>query len=131
MTTLAQVHAGGLRHVRADRRTNEWRAPGRRTITRAATNERQVVIALSGGELLYFELDAAGQLQETEKRDMAGEVACLDIGPLPEGRQRSRFLAVASFDSSVRVLSLDPADTMKVLTSVRTRALSRACAALP
>ena len=109
-----QVHAGGLRHVRKDRRTNEWRVPGRRTITRAATNERQVVIALSGGELLYFELDAAGQLAEAEKRDMAGEVACLDLGPLPEGRQRSRFLAVASFDSSVRVLSLDPADTMKV-----------------
>ena len=59
----AQVHAGGLRHIRADRRVNEWRAPGRRTITRAATNERQAVIVLSGGELLYFELDAAGQLQ--------------------------------------------------------------------
>ena len=73
-----------------------------------------MVIALSGGELLYFELDAAGQLQETEKRDMAGDVACLDIGPLPEGQQRSRFLAVGSFDSSVRVLSLDPADTLKV-----------------
>jgi hypothetical protein len=58
-----QVHAGGLRHIRADRRVNEWRAPGRRTITRAATNERQAVIVLSGGDLLYFELDAAGQLQ--------------------------------------------------------------------
>ena len=59
----AQVHGGGLRHIRADRRVNEWRAPGRRTITKAATNERQAVIVLSGGELLYFELDAAGQLQ--------------------------------------------------------------------
>ena len=58
-----QVHGGGLRHIRADRRVNEWRAPGRRTITKAATNERQAVIVLSGGELLYFELDAAGQLQ--------------------------------------------------------------------
>ena len=74
----------------------------------------QVVIALSGGELMYFELDAAGMLAEAEKRDMAGEVAALDLGPLPEGSQRSRFLAVASFDSSVRVLSLDPADTLKV-----------------
>ena len=45
------------------------------------------------------------------------KVAALDIGPLPEGRQRSRFLAVASFDSSVRVLSLDPADTLKVRSS--------------
>ncbi len=62
-----QVHGGGLRHIRADRRVNEWRAPGRRTITKAATNERQAVIVLSGGELLYFELDAAGQLQVRQK----------------------------------------------------------------
>lgn len=48
--SLLQVHAGGLRHIRTDRRINEWRAPGRRAITRAATNSRQVVIALSGAQ---------------------------------------------------------------------------------
>jgi Mono-functional DNA-alkylating methyl methanesulfonate N-term len=37
----AQVHGAGLRHIKADRRVNEWRAPGRRTIMKAATNERQ------------------------------------------------------------------------------------------
>ena len=67
-----QVHAGGLRHIRADRRVNEWRAPGRRTITKAATNERQAVIVLSGGELLYFELDAAGQLQVRRRVEHQG-----------------------------------------------------------
>ena len=51
-----QIHPGGLRHIRSDRRINEWRAPGRKTIVKAATNERQVVIALSGGEVIYFEL---------------------------------------------------------------------------
>lgn len=53
-----QVFPGGLRHIRPDRRINEWRAPSRRTIVRATSNERQVVIALSGGEVLYFELNA-------------------------------------------------------------------------
>lgn len=74
-----------------------------------------MVIALSGGELLYFELDAMGQLAQTDKKEMGGDVAALDVGPVPPGRQRSRFLAVGSFDSTIRVLSLDPADTMKVL----------------
>jgi len=37
------VHGAGLRHIKADRRVNEWRAPGRRTIMKAATNERQVL----------------------------------------------------------------------------------------
>ena len=96
-----QVHAAGLRHIRSDKRVNEWRAPGRRTITKAATNERQVVIALSGGECIYFEQDAMGQLVETEKKEMSGDVACLDVGPVPEGRQRSRFLAVGSYDNTV------------------------------
>ncbi len=96
-----QVHPQGLRHIRADKRVNEWRAPGRRTITKAATNERQVVISLSGGECIYFEQDTMGQLVETEKKEMSGDVACLDVGPVPEGRQRSRFLAVGSYDNTV------------------------------
>jgi splicing factor 3B subunit 3 len=51
------VYPNGLRHIRPDRRINEWRAPGRKTIARATTNERQVAIALTGGEVLYFELN--------------------------------------------------------------------------
>ena len=56
---------------------------------------------MTGGEVLYFELNALGQLAETERKDMAGDVACLDIGPVPEGRQRARFLVVGSYDSTV------------------------------
>ena len=103
---LLQVHPHGLRHIRSDKRVNEWRAPGRRTITKAATNERQVVIALSGGECIYFEQDTMGQLVETEKKEMSGDVACLDVGPVPEGRQRSRFLAVGSYDNTVSAVPL-------------------------
>ena len=55
----------------------------------AAVNERQVIIALTGGELIYFELDMPGNLIEVEKKDLGIDVACLDIGPIPEGRQRS------------------------------------------
>lgn len=99
-----QVHPGGLRHIRSDRRINEWRAPGRKTITQAATNERQVVISITGGELIYFELAAAGTLIETEKRESGGDVASLHIGPIPAGRQRSRFLAVGGYDATVSLL---------------------------
>ena len=54
---VPQVYPEGIRHIRADKRVNEWRSPGKRTISRAAINDRQVVIALSGGELVYFEMD--------------------------------------------------------------------------
>lgn len=54
---LVQVYPDGIRHIRADRRVNEWKAPNKKTIVKCAVNQRQVVIALSGGELVYFEMD--------------------------------------------------------------------------
>ena len=113
--SLLQVHPGGLRHVRADGRVNEWRTPGRKTVTRATVNRRQAAIALSGGELVYFELDQTGQLMEIEKLETSGDVACLHIGPVPEGLLRSKFLAVGSFDSTVRILSLGAEDCLQTM----------------
>lgn len=51
------MYPDGIRHIRADRRVNEWKAPGKRTIIKCALNRRQVAIALAGGEIVYFELD--------------------------------------------------------------------------
>lgn len=49
---ITQIHPNGLRHIRADKRIQEWKTPGKKTIVRSAVNARQVVIALSGGELV-------------------------------------------------------------------------------
>ncbi|KAG4398165.1 hypothetical protein AAZX31_10G276300 [Glycine max] len=114
--SLMQVHPNGIRHIREDGRINEWRTPGKRSISKVGSNTLQVVIALSGGELIYFEMDVTGQLMEVEKHEMSGDVACLDIAPVPEGRQRSRFLAVGSYDKTIRILSLDPDDCMQALS---------------
>lgn len=44
----------------------EWRAPGKKQIEKACANERQVVLALAGGEIIFFELDEAMQnIQES------------------------------------------------------------------
>ena len=112
---MMQVHPTGIRHVRADGRATEWKPPKGKPILHAAANNRQVVLALSGGEVIYFELDASGALAEMDKKDMGHEVACLEIGAVPDGRQRSRFLAVGGWDNTIRILSLDPDDCMTVL----------------
>ncbi len=71
--SLVQVYAEGIRHVRADGRVNEWKAPPRRGITHCAVNNRQLIVALAGGEIVYFETDAAGQLNEySERMQMPG-----------------------------------------------------------
>lgn len=114
---LVQVYPQGIRQIRSDRRVSEWRAPGNRVIEKAACNRRQIVIALSGGELVYFELDNSGQLNEyQDRKEMTANVTTLCLGPIPEGRQRSRFLAVGCADNTVRVISLDPDSCMQSLS---------------
>ena len=61
---LVQVYPEGIRHIRADKRVNEWKAPGKKTVMNCAVNRRQVVIALSGGELVYFEMDPVSLKQD-------------------------------------------------------------------
>lgn len=112
--SLIQVHPKGIRHIHIDRRVDEWPAPQHRTIVAAAANERQVAVALSSGEVVYFEMDTDGSLAEyDEKRQMSGTVTALSLGDVPSGRVRSSFLAVGCDDSTVRILSLDPDSTLE------------------
>jgi splicing factor 3B subunit 3 len=62
-------------------------------ITQSSCNNRQVVIALSNNEIVYFELDNLGQLNEFHERlEMTAAILSLSVGPIPEGRTRSKFL---------------------------------------
>ncbi|XP_037069404.1 splicing factor 3B subunit 3-like [Pollicipes pollicipes] len=114
---LVQIYPDGIRHIRADKRVNEWKAPGKKTIVKCAVNQRQVVIALTGGEVVYFEMDTTGQLNEyTDRRTMSSDVVCMALGSVPQGEQRSRFLAVGLTDNTVRIISLDPSDCLAPLS---------------
>ncbi|KAK4936787.1 pre-mRNA-splicing factor rse1, partial [Elasticomyces elasticus] len=106
--SLVQIHSRGMRHVTADGAVDEWPAPAHRTIVAAATNRRQICLALSSGELAYFELDSDGALAEfSDRREISGTVTSLDMGMIPEGRERSMFVVVGCDDQTIRVLSLD------------------------
>uniref|UniRef100_A0AAV1UXA1 DNA damage-binding protein 1 n=1 Tax=Peronospora matthiolae TaxID=2874970 RepID=A0AAV1UXA1_9STRA len=108
-----QIHANGIRHVPRFQPVTEWKAPGKKVIERCAANSRQVVISLAGGEVIYFELGQSGELAEKGKLDLGFEVCSLDLGEVPEGRQRFQFMAVGSWDNTVRILSLDPNDLFR------------------
>jgi splicing factor 3B subunit 3 len=114
--SYVQVHPQGIRHLLAGR-TNEWRAPGNKRVVCASGNERQIVIALSGGEIVFFELDDTKQLGEVAKRDMNYEVTCLSVQPIPLNRHRGNFLGVGGVDNTVRILSLDRERPLKQLSA--------------
>ncbi|KAF2843800.1 pre-mRNA-splicing factor rse1 [Patellaria atrata CBS 101060] len=107
--TLIQVYPKGIRQILANGEIKEWPSPQHRSIVAATSNQRQVAIALSSGELVYFEADSDNTLAEyDEKRQMSGGVTALSLGELPPGRLRTNFLAVGCDDSTVRIMSVAP-----------------------
>lgn len=85
----------------------------------------QVVIALSESQIIYFELNATGQLLEVEKKEMSDEIASLGIAQVPEGRQRAPFVIVGCYDQTVRVLSLEPGEALKTKATQTVPAIPR------
>lgn len=119
--------------MRSDGRAAEWHPPRGKPIAHASSNEKQLVIGLAGGEVIYFELDATGALSELDKKDLGLELSCLELGGVPPGRARSRFVAAGGVDNTIRILSLDPDESMNVLSvlALPAQAESAALARLP
>ena len=61
---LMQVYSKGIRLIHSDKRVKEWQPPTNKKITKISCNNQQVVIAMTGGELAYFELDRFQNLTE-------------------------------------------------------------------
>ncbi|RHY28438.1 hypothetical protein DYB32_005979 [Aphanomyces invadans] len=60
-----------------------WSPSASQRITVAAANPTQVIVALSGGVLVYFEIAGqANSLVQKAQTKLAHEIACLDITPL-------------------------------------------------
>ena len=105
---LCQVHPAGVRHIQKGQ-AKQWHCPGLKRIECASTNESQVIIALAGGEVIYFELDPmSGSLTESATRNMGADVCSLDVGTISKGKSRSMFAAVGCRDQTVRIVSLEP-----------------------
>lgn len=115
---LVQVHPRGIRHILASKQVNEWGTPlledGTPTsIVAATTNERQVVVALDSHEIVYFELDMDGQLNEyQERRDIGASIITMSMAACPTGSQRTPYVALGCEDQTVRVFSLEPDSTL-------------------
>ncbi|SCV33543.1 related to splicing factor 3B subunit 3 (spliceosomal protein sap130) [Fusarium fujikuroi] len=110
---LVQIHSRGIRHL-CGGEISEWSTPQHRSIVAVATNEQQIAVALSSGEIVYFEVDSDGSLEEyDDKKEISSTVTCLSLGPVPGVRVRSPMLAVGCEDCTVRILSLDPDSTLE------------------
>jgi len=124
---LCQVHPAGVRHIQQGQ-AKQWHCPGLKRIECASANESQVIIALAGGEVIYFELDPmTGNLTEGATRDMGADVCCLDVGTIPEGSSRSLFAVVGCRDQTVRVVSLEPGKLLHQQSSTALKSRPHTC----
>ncbi len=109
---LVQATPHVLRHVRGGGRgVAVWNPPPKQRLIHAAAAGNQVLVALSSGELVYFELDpAAGVLLELERLDTgsATTVTALALAPPAVEGGRSKWAAFADAEQRLRILSLQP-----------------------
>ncbi|CAH7667624.1 CPSF A subunit region-domain-containing protein [Phakopsora pachyrhizi] len=114
---LLQIHPTGIRHIHLDGGITEWKVPAGRKIVVSTSNRRQVVVGLSGGELIYFELDLDGQLNEyQEQKEMGSAITTLSLSEVPKGRQRTPFLAIGLENLTVQIISLDPNSVLETIS---------------
>jgi splicing factor 3B subunit 3 len=133
---IIQIHPKGIRHIQGisfpDDGANathasltDWQPPAHRTIVACATNNRQVAIALSSGQILYFECDSDGSLAMAEEEiALDSTINCLTIPDVPEGSVRAFFMAVGCSDQTVRIFNLSPDMEGNILRSISVQALT-------
>jgi splicing factor 3B subunit 3 len=90
--TLVQVHPRGLELIHADGRKTPTPVKRGTQATMVASNARQIVVALSTGELAYYLLQE-GQLTEfSETKDMGVGITSISMPELQEGRLITPYL---------------------------------------
>lgn len=120
---LCQIYPDGLRQIKAGQLRN-WECPGLKRVEHSSTNSSQALLALAGGEVIYFELDnLTGDLNEMLTKDMGADVCSLDVGSVPAGKSRSLFAAIGCRDQTVKIVSLEPGKflTQKSSTALKSR----------
>lgn len=86
-------------------------------IIKGVTKGRQMILALAGGDIIYYELDQTGALSEVTQTTLESEVIALDFSPIEKGRIRSSFLAAALTDFTTRIFELNPDSCLKILST--------------
>eukprot|EP00948_MAST-09A_sp_MAST-9A-sp1_P002971 g2971.t1 len=117
-SSLIQIHAEGIRqkpyspesggesgNAQGEGGTREWSTPKPAKITSCAMNSKQIVVALSDGRLISFELDSRNNLNEVERQDLGFVATSMAIGPIYNSREqiRAKYLAVADSKRNVRI----------------------------
>jgi splicing factor 3B subunit 3 len=105
--SIAQVVFKGVYHLTRERRVFSWSCPPRLVVLKVVCVARQVVLALTGGGVVYLELEIAKhKLSEHHRRNFGGGVSSMDILECRVTNCCSNILAVGMESSQLIIVSL-------------------------
>lgn len=112
-TSIIQVCGNEMRQIAYNKSDEtfttklEWFPPAGIRVVAVASTNKQLAIALSNFEIVYFEVDSLGMsdsLNELQSRiEIESKITCIDMGT----SKKSDFLSVGCDDSLVRIVSLN------------------------
>lgn len=128
--SIVQIHSLGLRVVHGETNT-AWNTPQGRRVVCASSSSHQVVLALDD-RLVYFEDAPGAELSAYEgSYELPSPPTAVSVAPVPKGRVRSPFVAVASEDETVRIVSVDPEAMFETVAVQGLMAAATSIALLP
>uniref|UniRef100_A0A3B0NA23 Splicing factor 3b subunit, putative n=1 Tax=Theileria annulata TaxID=5874 RepID=A0A3B0NA23_THEAN len=102
-----QIHDGGYRYLSGDI-IKEWKVQSTKRVKLADNNDTQLILVLTGGEIIYFQLTdtEVPELVEVGRRNLSTEITCLAIQH-PNSGTKAEFCCCGSIDNIVRIMKLD------------------------
>ncbi|TID30785.1 hypothetical protein CANINC_000701 [Pichia inconspicua] len=124
--TITQIHATGLKQIFYSEKDEpvketDWNPPPGIEVIASAWTNTQIVIALSNGDIVYFEKSESGDalVEYMEHKEFNSSITGVCIGEIPVGRIRAPFIIVTCKDASVHVLSTDPKKTLHTVHATK------------
>lgn len=122
--SIVQIHSLGFRQIlfkegKFDKAIT-WEVPNGLNILHSSSTSTQLVLALSNGELVYFEMnnDGSQSLNEfTRRKSYIFQITSLTFSEITKGSISSPFIIVATKDQKLEVLSTLPKRTFELLSS--------------
>ena len=86
---------------------HSWEPPAGFRIIQASANLAQVLLGLSGGHLVYLELNQSQELVQVSDTNVEYEISCVDISPLESVQAVANVCVIGLWgEGGVRVLRI-------------------------
>jgi splicing factor 3B subunit 3 len=119
--SVVQVTKSGFFAYQNDALMLEWSSPI--PVQQACVSEYQLVLG-AGNKMIFFELDQLNSLQELQIVSFDANITDLALAPHTKDARRGPFVAVATEDMMITLLSLNPG-------AMLTELVSQVCASKP